>query len=138
MKALTDDSEATVSLSMTPQSRAELMMRLARDSDVAPAKGPFCLLLSNLYDPSHEADRSSTWKEELTDDIQEECSKFGSLSGRPIVLGSVQGEVLLQYLENSSTQLAVAALQGRWFGGRQIRASIISPTTFEQKLSSKR
>ena len=149
MRALADDSEATVALSMTPQARAELMMRLARDSDIVPSSSShstrsqaketsaFYILLSNLYDPIAESSGgSSNWRIDLAEDIQDECSKFGTLVGRPIVLGNAQGEVLLQYSDLAASQLAVAALQGRWFGGRQIRASVVSSQTYQQKVSS--
>ncbi|KGG51379.1 hypothetical protein DI09_37p160 [Mitosporidium daphniae] len=146
MRALADDSEATVALSMTPQARAELMMRLSRDSDLSTSthltqnyfkENPvFYILLSNLYDPIAESSSSATWKADLADDIHDECSKFGALVGRPVVLGNTQGEVLLQYSDLAASQLAVAALQGRWFGGRQIRASVISSQTYQQKMAS--
>lgn len=142
MKALADDSEATIALSMTPQSRAELMMRLARESDVIPTSiskesSSYFVLLSNVYDPAIESASSSIWQSELADDIHEEGVKFGPLVERPIVLDNIQGEVILQYSDMAASQLALAALQGRWFGGRQIRASIISSQTYYSKVPYK-
>lgn len=40
------------------------------------------------------------------------------------------GEVFLKFNDTSSAEKAVAALNGRWFGGKQITASYVSEAIF--------
>lgn len=112
------------------------MMKLSRDSGMSgqtplpysssvPSATSSNVSLSNLYDPSTETDPN--WAQDLEEDIREECHKFGPLRSVSI-LGTSTGDVILNYEDHNSAQLAVAALQGRWFGGRQIKASFLSDT----------
>jgi len=102
-----DDIE-TGGLSMTAQSRAQLMAKLSREpvsSTSAPAPAPAqptnptrTVLLKNMFDPEEETE--PTWAEDIQEDVSEECSKFG-----PVLHCNVEknSKVLLLYLSDSRT-----------------------------------
>ena len=69
------------------------------------------------------------WITEIGEDIRDECIKFGPIVSIQ-VMGNAEGEVYLKYEDVTSAQLAVAALHGRWFGGRQISCRFIPNTLY--------
>ena len=140
-----DDAE-TQGMAMSAQSRTDLMLKLARDTDLihqVPSpnselptqQATQYILLAYMYDPVEEAATSVSWQEELTEDIYEECSKFGPVIHLK-VMGTTLGEVFIKYEDIASAQLAIAALHGRWFGGRQIQAFFASPSVYMNRVGS--
>jgi RNA-binding protein 23/39 len=133
-------------MAMSAQSRADLMMKLARDTDLIhqvsnthlndPLQQPTqFILLANMYDPVAEAATSASWVDDLTEDIYEECAKFGTILHLK-VMGTQLGEVFIKYSDVPSAQLAIAALQNRWFAGRQLQAYFIPASIYASRVGS--
>lgn len=122
-----DAIDADKHLVLTSESRAELMQKLARSTDLslkaANASQSTTITLLNAYDPDLETD--PTWASILSEDVQSECSKFGQIISIQ-VLKSKAGEIHVYYTDPDSAQRAVAALNGRWFGGRKLTVQILA------------
>lgn len=129
-----DDAE-TQGLSLNPKARAELMMKLARDpTQMAAAGGPSpCLHLTGMYDPGEETELG--WEYAIADEVREECSRFGVIQ-HISVPKTRDGEVYLRFAATPSAQDAQAKLNGRWFGGRQIKASFVNPSEYHRRFPS--
>lgn len=69
------------------------------------------------------------WVSDLESDIKIECEKYGVVEHIK-VNGDSMGEVFLKFDDIRSAEKAVAALNGRWFGGKQITASYVSEAIF--------
>jgi RNA recognition motif-containing protein len=59
-------------------------------------------------------------REELTSDCLAECMKFGSISDHQLIVDSNSVNFFVHYIEESSSASAIAALNGRWFGGKRL------------------
>ncbi|KAL3277262.1 hypothetical protein HHI36_012613 [Cryptolaemus montrouzieri] len=90
------------------------------------------VILRNMVGPE-EVD------ETLEEEIQEECSKFGAVE-RVIVYNEVQSEgndddvivkIFVEFLGTKEAEAARDALNGRYFGGRMVRASLYDQTLFD-------
>ncbi|XP_028391062.1 poly(U)-binding-splicing factor PUF60-like isoform X2 [Dendronephthya gigantea] len=77
--------------------------------------------------------------EELENEVTDECSKFGNVT-RVVIYQEKQGEeddapVIVKIFVKFSTvpevEVAVSNLNGRWFGGKTIRAEIYDDEKFE-------
>ncbi|KAI8981576.1 hypothetical protein BDB01DRAFT_836293 [Pilobolus umbonatus] len=138
------DDEESEGLALNSLSRAELMAKLAaRDSSVeyeAPRKMAPVLpqpiipvtvsryvMLNNMFNPDEETEPD--WVSELESDIKLECEKFGHVEHIKVNSNSM-GEVFLKFDNNHAAENAVKALNGRWFGGKQITASYVSEAIF--------
>lgn len=133
-----DDSDG-VGMVMSSQTRTDLMLKLARDTDlINKVPGvqsnieeitPYVAII-NAYDPDLETDPN--WSMALCEDIREECAKFGDIIHIQ-VLKSKSGEVYIKYDQQASSQVAVASLNGRWFGGRQLIVKSIPVHVFQAR-----
>lgn len=126
-----DDSE-TQGLTLNAKSRTELMMKLARDPIALPyAGGPSpCLLISGMYDPDEEAEVG--WEYGISDEVRAECSKFGAVQHLSVAKNKA-GEVWVKFSVQQAAVSAMAALNGRWFGGRQLKVSYVDPAVYRTK-----
>ncbi|XP_065157730.1 poly(U)-binding-splicing factor half pint-like isoform X2 [Atheta coriaria] len=77
--------------------------------------------------------------ETLQEEIQEECSKFGSVE-RVIIYNEKQDEedddnvivkIFVEFAETLEAERTREALNGRYFGGRMVRAALYDQTLFE-------
>ncbi|KAL1500954.1 hypothetical protein ABEB36_006366 [Hypothenemus hampei] len=77
--------------------------------------------------------------ETLQDEIQEECSKFGQVE-RVIIYNEKQNEdddndvivkIFVEFFETPEAEKARDALNGRYFGGRMVQASLYDQTLFD-------
>ncbi|KAB2636253.1 RNA-binding protein 39 [Pyrus ussuriensis x Pyrus communis] len=94
-----------------------------------------CLLLKNMFDPTAESEPN--FDLDIKDDVQEECSKYGTLK-HIYVDKNTAGHV---YLRFENTQAAISArhvLHGRWFAGKMIEATFMLPQTYEAKFPESR
>lgn len=123
-----DDSE-TKGLTLNAKTRTELMQKLARDPVPRPGPSP-CVLLSGMYDPAEETELQ--WEYAIADEVREEVSRWGALH-HVHVPKTADGEVWIQFLDGSASQQAVAALNGRWFGGRQIKAVFVPLEDYQRR-----
>ena len=127
-----DDSE-TQGLALSAKSRTELMLKLAREPVKIPGRpvGPSpCLLLEGMYDPEEETELH--WEYAIADEVRDECSKWGAIK-HIHVAKTKEGEVWLQFVTPQASQSALNALNGRWFGGRQIKAKFVDPIEYQRK-----
>ncbi|KAM1043909.1 hypothetical protein ACFX13_035873 [Malus domestica] len=94
-----------------------------------------CLLLKNMFDPTAESEPN--FDLDIKDDVQDECSKYGTLK-HIYVDKNTAGHV---YLRFENTQAAISArhvLHGRWFAGKMIEATFMLPQTYEAKFPESR
>ncbi|KAI8968220.1 hypothetical protein BDF20DRAFT_916773 [Mycotypha africana] len=141
-----DDEEAE-GVALNSLSRAELMAKLAaRDhtngaSQIAkPAAAPVMpakpiiptaatryIMLNNMFNPAEETEPD--WVTDLETDIKLECEKYGKVEHIKVNADSM-GEVFLKFDNIGSAEQAIKALNGRWFGGKQITAACVSEAIF--------
>lgn len=143
------DDDETEGVALNSLSRAELMAKLAaRDPNseqpaapapvvaapVAPPKpiipvsaSPY-VMLNNMFNPAEETEPD--WVRELEADVKAECENYGRVEKIKLNADSM-GEVFLMFDSTSSAENAIRALNGRWFGGRQITASYVSEAIFK-------
>lgn len=129
-----DDNEVA-GVALTSQSRVELMQKLARDPTpyqsavlqptrpVVPVMNSKCIILKNMFDPEQETE--SNWDKALEDDVVDECSRYGRVLHCHVEKDSSTGEVYAKFGDYRAADAAVNALNGRWFGGRQVSASTV-------------
>eukprot|EP01118_Nematostelium_gracile_P018115 TRINITY_DN793_c0_g1_i1.p1 TRINITY_DN793_c0_g1~~TRINITY_DN793_c0_g1_i1.p1 ORF type:complete len:279 (-),score=68.16 TRINITY_DN793_c0_g1_i1:30-866(-) len=144
---LDDDEDKGVSMSTS--TRIVLMEKLQRENDaiiqpearrpvmkeVKPQEAPApkkvspspCIKLSNMFDPENETEPD--WDKELSDDIKDECSKYGSIVHIYVDKES-QGVVYLKFGSVPAAQNAINGLNGRWFAARMIYAEFVSEKTY--------
>ncbi|GJN30333.1 hypothetical protein PR202_gb18628 [Eleusine coracana subsp. coracana] len=92
-----------------------------------------CLLLKNMFDPAVETDPD--FDLDIRDDVQDECSKFGKLK-HIFVDKNTAGFVYLRFDSITAAMSAQKALHGRWFAGKMITATFMSPQQYEVKFPS--
>ncbi|ORZ25343.1 hypothetical protein BCR42DRAFT_385988 [Absidia repens] len=143
-----DDESAGISLNS--MSRAELMKKLAaRGTDLMPisekvsqpsvnvvpiptALPSRAILLNNMFNPAEESEPD--WVQELTVDIKEECQQYGIVEHIYVNPESL-GDVSLKFATVEAGQKAIQALNGRWFGGRQIQAIFVPEDEYDQRFT---
>lgn len=125
-------------------SRMELMQKLSRsdrptlDLPQAPMFRPNIpqattrnVLMKNAFDAEEETE--ADWDTMLRDDVRGEAEgKYGPVSDI-YVLKESAGEIYIRFENVDAATLAVAGLNGRWFGGRQIIAQFVSDSLFDVK-----
>ncbi|CDH60257.1 splicing factor cc1-like protein [Lichtheimia corymbifera JMRC:FSU:9682] len=149
------DDEDSAGLSLNSLARAELMHKLAaRQSDMMeeeyrqaeessttptaparpniPIKASRTIMLNNMFNPAEETEPD--WVKDLETDVKEECTKFGQVEHIHVNEDSL-GEVYLKFESVESAQNALEALDGRWFGGKQISAVFVPEAIYNAKFS---
>ncbi|XP_058090835.1 uncharacterized protein LOC131237182 [Magnolia sinica] len=89
-----------------------------------------CLLLKNMFDPENETEPD--FDLDIKEDVQDECSKFGSVKHIFVDKNSA-GFVYLRFENVTSAMSAQRALHGRWFAGKMITATYMLPQNYEAK-----
>ncbi|BGP17647.1 Phosphatidylinositol-3-phosphatase SAC1 [Rhodosporidiobolus nylandii] len=121
--------------------RIELMQKLAR-ADRPPDLPPTPMfrpnipqnttrnvLMKNAFNPEEETERD--WDLDLAEDVKGECeAQYGKVVDIYVVKQS-QGEIYIRFETVDSAVKALAGLNGRWFGGRQIQASHVGDSLFD-------
>ncbi|EIW86756.1 splicing factor CC1-like protein [Coniophora puteana RWD-64-598 SS2] len=130
-----DSLEETGGGNLNAASRQALMQKLARIETPTPAEPVSrpsipqamqsrSVLMKNMFDPEEETERD--WDKELAEDVKGECQeKYGKVEAIKVEK-ETQGEIYVKFATIDSAKEAVQALNGRWFGGRQISAVFIS------------
>ncbi|KAL4186981.1 hypothetical protein AMTRI_Chr09g36900 [Amborella trichopoda] len=89
-----------------------------------------CLLLKNMFDP--KAETEPDFDVDIKEDVQEECSKFGTL--KHIFVDKIsEGHVYLRFDSATAAIGAQRAMHGRWFAGKMITATFMLPQNYEAK-----
>lgn len=110
-------------------------MGLPAPAVAAPVVDPIgppsdCLLLKNMFDPNNETEPD--FDLDIKEDVQDECSKFGAVKHIFVDKHSA-GHVYLRFDSATSAIGAQRALHGRWFAGKMITATFMTPYTYEAK-----
>ena len=61
---------------------------------------------------------------ELEEDVEAECGKFGAVDKVKVFTTNPEGVVSVRFKDGADSQKCVDAMKGRWFGGRQLEASM--------------
>ncbi|KAJ2367457.1 splicing factor, partial [Coemansia sp. RSA 2607] len=87
----------------------------------------FCVLkLGNMFDPREESDAGDSWMRDIEEDVGGECAGFGSVEGVRIEQNRMAtGSVLVRFSDIKAAAAAQKAMNLRWFGGRQISATLV-------------
>jgi len=90
------------------------------------------LLLQNMFSP-HGVDLSKEprFYEEIREDTQEECGKFGKVLHVTVDPRGAQGVIYVLYENPGQRNAAELALNGRWFEGKKILATAIDDTIWQ-------
>ena len=78
--------------------------------------------------------------EALQEEIEEECNKFGSVE-HVIIYQEVQGEdesevevkIFVEFSQHQETRAAQSVMDGRFFGGRTVSATVYDQELFDQR-----
>ncbi|KAF2073778.1 hypothetical protein CYY_004912 [Polysphondylium violaceum] len=89
-----------------------------------------CVLLKNMFDP--ETETADDWEQEIQSETYSECSTFGKVQHIFLDKNS-KGCIYLRFDTNEAVQRAIAKLNGRWFGQKQILADPIPESIYKQK-----
>jgi len=91
-----------------------------------------CIAITNMYD--QEESSEPNFEDELTEDIKEECSKFGEI--KQIKMDKQSMLVYVRFAAAAGAQQAHPALNGRWFAGKMITCQYIPEAAFLQLFPS--
>ncbi|KAJ3347472.1 hypothetical protein HDU83_002071 [Entophlyctis luteolus] len=140
---LEDEEKAGVALNA--QARAALMAKLARRDEPSASSSPSaasgassnaqqsasrCVLLKNMFDPASET--GDTWDTEIRDDVKEECEKYGKIVHIAVDKNSM-GYIYIKFDAIPYAQMAIKALNGRFFAGKQISATFMLDVVYHAK-----
>eukprot|EP00249_Psilotum_nudum_P020997 c27926_g1_i3 orf=632-2377(-) len=116
---------------LTGVSNPGLPGTIVGSATLEPGRGPSeCLMLNNMFDPKTETDPD--FDLDIKDEVQMECSKFGVV--RHIFVDKYSpGHVYLRFDSLVSASNAQRALHGRWFAGKVITATFLSPQAYNTK-----
>ncbi|KAJ1770198.1 splicing factor [Coemansia sp. RSA 1843] len=91
------------------------------------------LLLQNMVSPEEEPEPN--WMQEIEEDVKDECSKYGNIS-KVHVDRSTMRDVYVIFDGEQAVERARKSMDGRWFGGRKILATMELVERFEKLLQS--
>eukprot|EP00123_Amoebidium_parasiticum_P011954 comp21018_c0_seq1/m.28218 comp21018_c0_seq1/g.28218 ORF comp21018_c0_seq1/g.28218 comp21018_c0_seq1/m.28218 type:complete len:485 (-) comp21018_c0_seq1:53-1507(-) len=114
-KTLHDEENMQISGS---SQRFMLMQKLAKK-----AESDTVVVLRNMVGPD-EID------EDLKDEVTEECSNYGSVDKVVIYEEEEDVKIFVRFDSIDGAEKAVAALNGRWFGGRKVTAEVYDGQRF--------
>lgn len=80
------------------------------------------VVLKNMFSP--EELHCENLVSELEEDVASECGKFGPIAKVRVFETNPEGVVVVKFQDPKNCQECIKALQGRWFGGRQIKAEV--------------
>jgi len=90
------------------------------------------LLLQNMFSPlGVNLSKEPRFYEEIREDTQEECSKFGKVLHVTVDPRGASGLIYVLYETAGQRQAAEIALNGRWFEGKKIMAAAIDDSMWQ-------
>lgn len=94
------------------------------------------LLLQNMFSPTGvDLAKEPRFYEEIREDTNEECSKFGKVLHVTVDPRGATGLIYVLYESPGQRQAAELALNGRWFEGKKIMAAGIDDTIWQDLAS---
>jgi len=140
---------------LTAQSRATLMAKLGRGTFMPPQldaglslipgllpnphsssisapmiQAGTCVVVKNMFDPKTEQEG---FEQDIREDVEEECSKYGKIKHIYVDKSSPQGLVYLRFDSISGAQQCIKAFNLRWFASRQISADFVPDMVYFSK-----
>mmetsp|Transcript_45277 Transcript_45277/g.118839 ORF Transcript_45277/g.118839 Transcript_45277/m.118839 type:complete len:136 (-) Transcript_45277:459-866(-) len=103
-----------------------------------PPQGPptTFVLAENLFNPEGDDELNDPhFFSDLKEDVAEEVAKHGDIAD-VAVLPKTAGHFLFRFRDEEGAARAAAALNGRWFGGKQVKADTIAEEAYEEMLKS--
>eukprot|EP00250_Pteridium_aquilinum_P017203 c23506_g1_i5 orf=766-2052(+) len=94
-----------------------------------------CLLLKNMFDPSTETEPD--FDLDIKEEVQTECSKYGVVKHIHVDKNSA-GHVYLRFNSLTAAMNAQRSLHGRWFAGKMITTTYMTPLAYEAKFPDSR
>lgn len=82
---------------------------------------PATVVLSNMFTPA-EMRADLNLRDELEEDVREECQTFGQVDSVKVCENNPHGVVLVKFKDRKEAQSCIQVMNGRWFGGKQIHA----------------
>lgn len=161
-----DLDSAEGGLAFTAQSRAALMQRLNRGSEIpkpgrstAPAaseRAPSrdsgiiqakelsvpkiqpteCVVIRNMFDPATETDPE--FYLDIQEDVEQEVSRHGRIKHVFVDKDNPKGVVYVRVDSAAAGAAVVKALHGRWFAQRSLTAECVIPSTYEMRFPESR
>jgi len=136
-----EDGEGAVALDSV--SRAVLMSKLHRPgedkADKPAATTSACLLLKNMFSPEDpETKTNPNFEQELSDDVKDECAKFGVILHVYVDRFSTDGSVYMRFGTPDAASKAFTELNGRWFAGLMIEVKYIPEPDYLRKFPGAR
>ncbi|RNA19179.1 RNA-binding 39 isoform X2 [Brachionus plicatilis] len=92
-----------------------------------------CFLLSNMFDLQEETRKDGTWVQDITDDVITECSKYGGIVHIHVDTESPDGNIYIKCPTIAVATAAMAALNGRFFAGKVIKANYIPISAYHMR-----
>ncbi|KAI3459105.1 hypothetical protein Pfo_015768 [Paulownia fortunei] len=91
--------------------------------DDAKVSIPAAVILRYMFTPA-ELRADENLRSELEEDVRDECGKLGPLDSVKVCENHPQGVVLVKYKDGKDAHKCIELMNGRWFGGKQIHASM--------------
>ncbi|KAH8739963.1 splicing factor [Cryptosporidium ryanae] len=140
-----NDINKSAIVDLLPEFKTSENKLLNKNSSCNDNKSTNCLLMSNLFtieslkesmlENEEEFGEKFTEEQildEILKDVEEECSKYGKIVRCFMErdLNKIDGNVWIQYENNSQSENAKKIFDGRYFGGRQITVKYINENDF--------
>mmetsp|Transcript_7336 Transcript_7336/g.19976 ORF Transcript_7336/g.19976 Transcript_7336/m.19976 type:complete len:603 (-) Transcript_7336:1127-2935(-) len=127
LQALSNGNAATPSGVTAPQA--------ATTGQSLPAEA---LIVHNMFDPDgKDAREDKYFFPDLLEEMMEESAKFGKVVDACVDPTSA-GCIYVQFAQVEDSARAAVSLTGRWFGGKQLSTTYLSPGAFAQMKSEPR
>ncbi|KAK6136238.1 hypothetical protein DH2020_030027 [Rehmannia glutinosa] len=91
--------------------------------DDAKVSIPATVILRYMFTPA-ELRADENLRSELEEDVRDECGKLGPLDSVKVCENNPQGVILVKFKDGKDAHKCIELMNGRWFGGKQIHASI--------------
>jgi RNA-binding protein 39 len=108
----------------------EQILRAKRTKVLAEMCSTRAVCLLQMYFPSKES--GPRWKDEIEEEVRLEAQKMGTIE-QIYVPGTSDGAVYILFKTPEAASKVSATFSGRWFGGMQISANIITVGEFNLK-----
>jgi RNA-binding protein 39 len=81
-----------------------------------------------MFDPATETEPN--WNLDITDDVSEECSKFGRVEHCFVETRKPGGLVFIKFTALQAAVSAAHSMNGRYFAGRMITVTYLDPVVY--------
>jgi HIV Tat-specific factor 1 len=92
-------------------------------NDAAKNRAKTTAILSGMFD-LEEMFSDPSFRVELEEDVAIECEKFGEVTQVKVFSTNPDGVVSIRFVDEDAANKCVAAMRGRWFGGKRVDACL--------------